>query len=130
MIVKEIMNPEVYKISEKETIINAFNTMHEKGIKRIFVEDDCGKIIGVMSYRDLVNVLMSKSLYELMNINENIKNIAVKEILKINENENIKDAAKIMIHADVSALLVVDDEDNPVGVISQTDVLRSIIKET
>jgi len=35
-----------------------------------------------------------------------------------------------MIHADVSALLVVDDEDNPVGVISQTDVLRSIIKET
>ena len=129
MIVKEIMNPEVYKISEKETIINAFNTMHDKGIKRIFVEDDCGKIIGVISYRDLVDLLMNKNLHELLNMNENIKRIAMKDVLKINENENIKDAAKIMIHADVSALLVVDDEDNPVGVISQTDVLRSVIKE-
>jgi predicted transcriptional regulator len=82
MIVKEIMNPKVYKIGEKETILNAFNTMHEKGIKRIFVEDDCGKIIGVMSYRDLVDVLMNKNIYELLNINENIKTIAMKEVLK------------------------------------------------
>ncbi|WP_083809488.1 CBS domain-containing protein [Methanotorris igneus] len=33
-----------------------------------------------------------------------------------------------MIHADVSALLVVDSEENPVGVVSQTDILRAFIK--
>jgi predicted transcriptional regulator len=128
MKVKEVMNPMIYKINENESLYDAFKLMNDKGIKRIFVENK-GEIVGVISYRDLVNIIMNKSISELLNINSKIEDIATKEILKINENEDIKDVAKIMVHADVSAILVVDDGDNPVGVISQTDILRSIVKE-
>ncbi|WP_421078120.1 CBS domain-containing protein [Methanothermococcus sp. Ax23] len=128
MKVKEVMNPMIYKINENESLYDAFKLMNDKGIKRIFVENK-GEIVGVISYRDLVNIIMNKSISELLNINSKIEDIATKEILKINENEDIKDVAKIMVHADVSAILVVDNDDNPVGVISQTDILRSIVKE-
>ncbi|AEH06414.1 CBS domain-containing protein [Methanothermococcus okinawensis] len=130
MKVKEAMNPMVYKISKNESLYKAFKLMKDKGIKRIFVEDNgkSGKIIGVISYRDLVNIIMNKSISELLNINGKIGNIATKEILKINENDDIKDAAKIMVHADITALLVVDNNGACVGVISQTDILRVIVK--
>lgn len=126
MKVKEIMNPKIYKISGEESLYGAFKAMHEKGIKRIFVGHD-GEINGVVSYKDLVDVFVNKGLFELMDIK--VKEVALKEILKINENDNIKDAAQIMIHADISALLVVNDKNEPVGVVSQTDILRAVVKE-
>ncbi|EHP86073.1 CBS domain-containing protein [Methanotorris formicicus] len=126
MKVKEIMNPDIYKVDENENLYGTFKVMHDKGIRRVFVEKD-GKIVGVVSYRDLVNVFVSKGLFEL--IETKIGDIATKNILKIREDDDIKDAAKIMVHADVSALLVVDNQENPVGVVSQTDILRVFIKE-
>ncbi|MDK2791010.1 MAG: hypothetical protein PWP15_1519 [Methanothermococcus sp.] len=126
MKVKEIMSPKIYKISEEESLYGAFKAMHEKGIKRVFVGDD-DEINGVISYRDLVDVFVNRGLFELMDIK--VKDVALKEILKINENDDVKDAAQIMVHADVSALLVVNDKNKPVGVVSQTDILRTVVKE-
>ena len=130
MKVKDIMNPAVYKIDENKSLGDILKIMKNEGIKRVFVENSNNKIIGVVSYRDLVDLLMTMSMLDLLNTSKNIGSIAKKEILKINQNEDIIEGAKIMVHGDVSALLVVDDNNNPVGVLSQTDLLRSIIKES
>ena len=67
---------------------------------------------------------------KLLEFTENsIKDISLKEVLSIDENYDIEEGAKIMVHANVSALLVVDDDNNYVGTLSQTDILRYAIKE-
>jgi predicted transcriptional regulator len=33
-----------------------------------------------------------------------------------------------MLHADVSGLLVLDSKNDPLGVVSQTDILRALVK--
>ncbi|ABR56312.1 CBS domain-containing protein [Methanococcus aeolicus] len=129
MKIKEIMNPTVYKLSETCTLAEAFNMMQNKGIKRIFVEDFNNKIVGVLSYGDIAEAIVKNSNELLDIMANNIKNISLKEVLTINENHDIKEGAKIMVHAGVSALLVIDDNNNFVGTISQTDILRYTIKE-
>ncbi|AEF96327.1 CBS domain-containing protein [Methanotorris igneus] len=89
MKVKEIMNPDIYKVGENENLYKAFKVMHDRGIRRVFVEKD-GKIVGVISYRDLVNVFVSRGLFEL--IETKVGDIATKNILKIHEDDDIKDA--------------------------------------
>jgi len=129
MKIKEIMNPTIYKLSETCTLAEAFNMMQKKGIKRIFVEDFNNKIVGVLSYRDIAEATMETPNKLLEGTENSIKDISLKEVLSIDENYDIEEGAKIMVHANVSALLVVDDDNNYVGTLSQTDILRYAIKE-
>ncbi|MCS3901518.1 CBS domain-containing protein [Methanococcus voltae] len=126
MKVNEVMNPEIYKVSPEESLYSAFKKLHEKGVRRVFIEEDT-KIVGVVSYRDLVNVFVNKGIFELFDTK--IKDFAIKDILKINKNESVAHAAQIMLHADITGLLVIDEYENPVGVVSQTDVLRVLVRE-
>ncbi|MBP2172946.1 CBS domain-containing protein [Methanococcus voltae] len=126
MNVGEVMNPKIYKVSPEESLYTAFKTLHEKGVRRVFIEEE-NAIVGVVSYRDLVNVFVNKGVFEL--IDTKIKDFAIKDVLKISKNEDVAHAAQIMLHADVSGLLVIDEYENPVGVVSQTDVLRVLVRE-
>jgi len=125
MKVKEIMNPTIFTIDGEKSLYEAFKLLHKKGIRRVFMRLD-KDIDGVVSYRDLVNVFFDKGVFELMDTT--LKDVSTKEILTINEDADIKHAAQIMLHADVSALLVIDDDKNAIGVVSQTDILRALVK--
>lgn len=50
------------------------------------------------------------------------------DIITISAEDNIEDAANLMLRADVSGLLVLDDEE-PVGVITKTDICRMVAAE-
>ena len=48
--------------------------------------------------------------------------------MTIDSNNGIEDAANLMVRADVSGLLVLEDE-KPVGVITKTDICRMVAAE-
>lgn len=56
MKVKEAMNRDVISINFNIRPIEAFEKMYREGIRRIFVVDDDGNPIGVLSYSDLIGV--------------------------------------------------------------------------
>ena len=109
----------------EKSLFEAFKVMHNKGVKRVFVRIN-ENIDGVITYRDLAHIFFDKGVFELMDIS--LEDVSTKEILTIDENADIKHAAQIMLHADVSGLLVIDEKTDAVGVISQTDILRSLVK--
>ncbi|MBC7118133.1 MAG: CBS domain-containing protein [Methanobacteriaceae archaeon] len=121
MKVKEAMNPEVITISPDTEPIKAFEKMYKHGIRRLFVLDDEGKPVGVVSYTDLIGVLGSKKPEKRMKVED----IMVKDVITISAKDDIEDAANLMLRADVSGLLVVEDE-KPVGVITKTDICRLV----
>ncbi|MGZ7066761.1 MAG: CBS domain-containing protein [Methanobacterium sp.] len=126
MEVKEAMNKGVITINPDTSPFEAFEEMHKKGVRRLFVMD--GEMpIGVISYLDLVGVLGSIK----PNTKEaviKIRNIMSDNIITIRTTDKIEDAANLMLRADVSGLLVLEDE-KPVGVITKTDICRMVAAE-
>jgi CBS domain-containing protein len=50
------------------------------------------------------------------------------DIMTVSADDNIEDAANLMIRADISGLLVLEDK-KPVGVITKTDICRLVAAE-
>lgn len=125
MKIKEVMNQGVISVNETTTPTEAFEKMYENGVRRLFVVDDEGLPIGVISHSDLLETLNQLTESSKKNKDITVSNIMSTHIITIDSQEDIKNAANLMLRADVSGLLAVDAK-KPVGVITKTDICRLV----
>jgi predicted transcriptional regulator len=128
MEVKEAMNQGVITVNPEIKPLEAFEKMYKEGVRRLFVLDNEENPKGVISYSDLIGVLGS-----LRPTNNNIaalkiSDIMTEDVITIDSDNAIEDAANLMVRADVSGLLVLKDN-KPVGVITKTDICRMVAAE-
>ncbi|MEN4017529.1 MAG: CBS domain-containing protein [Methanobacterium sp.] len=127
MEVREAMNQGVISISPDTSPLEAFEKMYRKGIRRLFVMDN-ETPVGVISYLDLVGVLGSLRPSTRESGNLKISEIMSENIITIDADDKIENAANLMLRADVSGLLVLENG-KPVGVITKTDICRLVAAE-
>lgn len=128
MEVREAMNSGVIAINQDTQPLEAFEKMYRTGVRRLFVVDENGNPIGVISYLDLVGILGTLKPSSKTSNNLTIEDIMSEDIISISAEDKIEDAANLMLRADVSGLLVLEDE-KPVGVITKTDICRLVAAE-
>jgi len=128
MEVKEVMNKGVITINPNVGPFEAFQKMYQGGVRRLFVIGDAGEPIGVVSYSDLIGVLGSVKPVAKGNVSIKIRDLMSKDIITISADDGIEDAANLMLRADISGLLVLENE-KPVGVITKTDICRLVAAE-
>ncbi len=128
MEVKEAMNQGVITVNPEIKPIEAFEKMYKEGVRRLFVLDSDGSPKGVVSYSDLIGVLGSLKPTTKEMATLKIADIMSDEVMTIDARDGIEDAANLMVRADVSGLLVLEDE-KPVGVITKTDICRMVAAE-
>ncbi|AEG17476.1 CBS domain-containing protein [Methanobacterium paludis] len=128
MKVKEAMNKGVITVNPDIKPLEAFEKMYKEGVRRLFVMDEKGNPRGVVSYSDLIGVLGSikPTTKEIGTLK--IEDIMSEDTITISADDGIEDAANLMVRADVSGLLVLEDE-KPVGVITKTDICRMVAAE-
>lgn len=127
MEVREAMNQGVITINLDTSPLEAFEKMYKEGVRRLFVMDG-GKPTGVVSYLDLVGILGSLKPGIKKTNNLKISEIMTEDIITTDASDKIEDAANMMLRADVSGLLVLENEE-PVGVITKTDICRLVAAE-
>jgi len=127
MEVKEAMNQGVISISPDTSPLEAFEKMYKKGIRRLFVMDN-ETPVGVISYLDLVGVLGSLKPGAKKSGNLKINEIMSENVITSDADDKIENAANLMLRADVSGLLVLENG-KPVGVITKTDICRLVAAE-
>ncbi len=125
MEVSEAMNKGIIAISPDTRPIEAFEKMYKEGVRRLFVMNDDGNPIGVISYLDLVGVLGTIKPSAKLPNDLKIEDIMSEDVITISADDKIEDAANLMLRADVSGLLVLENE-KPVGVITKTDICRLV----
>ena len=128
MEVREAMNKGIISISPDTMPIEAFEKMYKEGVRRLFVMDKAENPVGVISYLDLVGMLGNIKLRTTNSDNLKIEDIMSKDLITISAEDKIEDAANLMLRADVSGLLVLENE-KPVGVITKTDICRLVAAE-
>ncbi|MCE5214844.1 MAG: CBS domain-containing protein [Methanobacterium sp.] len=128
MQIKEAMNRGVITVNPSTAPLEAFKKMYKEGIRRLFVIDDDGNPIGVVSYYDLIGIMGSIKPSKEEKSSLKIADIMSEDIMTVSASDNIEDAANLMVRADISGLLVIEDE-KPIGVITKTDICRLVAAE-
>ena len=128
MKVKEAMNRDVITIISSTRPTEAFQKMYKEGVRRLFVMDNESEPLGVVSYSDLIGVLGTIRPTVKDSVSLQITDIMSKEVITISSDAGIEDAANLMLRADISGLLVLEDG-KPVGVITKTDICRMVAAE-
>lgn len=136
MLVRDWMTKTVVSVDEDTSIIKAGVLMREKAIRFLPVTDKHGKLAGVVTDRDLKAAAPSKAtsldVYELNYLLSSVKvsEIMTRDPVIVKPDETIEFAAALLLDNKISGLPVVDAGSKLVGVITQSDVFKTLVKIT
>lgn len=134
MLVANWMTKEVVTITPDRSMMKASKVMKDKGISRVPVVDENGKIVGIISDRDIKDASPSKAttldmheLYYLLS-EIKIKDIMTKKVTTIRVDETVEKAAVLMLEGNFGGLPVLDENDKVVGIVTDTDVFKVLVE--
>ena len=133
-LVKNFMNKKVVTCRKSDSLKFALNLMNKNQVSRLIVTDEDGDPVGLIS----TNTLLTHSDYftkgktrsrdYLLPINGEkltVNDLLTDELLTINEEDDLAVAASKMIKNKVGGIPVVDSNQNLIGIVSKTDVVRA-----
>ncbi len=122
---RDYMITEVITVYPSDTISHARNLMLERGIKRLLVVNREGKLVGILTLRDIVRILSSRRAPWKWRSLENslIGTYMTKDPVTISPDTSLYEAAKLMIDLGISGLPVVSSN-SLVGLLTKTDLVR------
>lgn len=132
--VREWMTSPVLTISPTASISNAHQMMKENGVRRLPVVDH-DRLVGIITIGDVREASPSDattlSIWELNYLwaQLTVEKIMTRHPYTIEAGNSILDAAQIMLDKKISGLPVVDDEGKLVGMITESDVFRMLVKQ-
>lgn len=133
MYIKDWMTKNPVCLSADDSIMNAFDAMKKGNFHRIPITNE-GKVIGIITETTLADYMPSKattlSVYEINSLIQKTKcgDIMVKDVVTIEPEALLEEAADKMMVNNVSCLPVVDkDTKNLVGIITQKIIFGAFV---
>ena len=125
--VSSIMNGGVITATADETIKTVCKLMYEDDIGSIVIVkrtvDDANKPVGIITERDIVRQI---GLSELFVVQAPIRQIMSTPLVTIGPNNPIRDAIEIMQLKKIRRLVVIDDREKMIGIITIKDALKEM----
>jgi CBS domain-containing protein len=128
MRVSDIMTKAPIVLSPAARVDEVAHIMREKGISSVILVTN-GKPIGIVTERDLVHRVMAlgKDPTKLM-----AADVCTKPVVAVSVHCEVEDAVKTMNEHKIRRLVVVDDTDHVIGIVTTDDVgynLKSMSEE-
>ena len=132
MFVSESMAKKVITIDQESNILFARELMKQNQIRHLPVVEKNGRLIGIITDRDLRSALPSLLLYDSREEKEKLSRIKVKDIMTkdpmtVLPTYTIQDVLLLIQKARVGALPVVNENGILKGIIGVRDMLRAFI---
>jgi len=123
MKVKDLMKTNLKVIDSNDNLRNAIKIMKKYNISRLLVKKN-GKIVGILSERDISDRLGRLETTPLSDAHVHVSSAYVDKLITINENADLKLAAKMMLENKISSLVVTNDSNEIVGIITKSDLIN------
>ncbi len=132
LLVRDWMIKDVITVEPKTPMLEAHQIMRARNIRRVPVVKR-GKVVGIVTRGDVREA--SPSDATTLNVWEmnyllaklKVKEIMTKDVITIHPEETLKAAAEKMYEKKIGALPVVDDKNNLVGILTESDIFRILI---
>lgn len=113
---REAMHTGVFTVAPDTQVAQAANVLVKRHIHRLFVEDG-GQLVGVLSTKDLLLAIRDKR------VATPIREVMAAPVFTLPASAPLSLATDRLARAHVSGLVVVDEEEWPVGTFTQTEAL-------
>ena len=123
MKVIEVMSKNVVSVKKESSILDVMRLMREKNVGFVVIEEEDNPI-GVITDRDII-ISLSKEL----SVSTQIIKIMKKYVITIKDDKEISEASDLMGYMQVRRLVVVNESNKLVGVLSVTDLLKHQLTE-
>jgi acetoin utilization protein AcuB len=121
MKVEAFMTRDPETIHPHETLAVAREKMDRGRFRRLPVVDDAGKLVGILAEGDLrahVGYLDGTRVTAAM----------VENPVTLTPNDSVERAAEILVERKIGGLPIVDEGDRPVGMLTESDLLRCFLE--
>jgi acetoin utilization protein AcuB len=130
--VKERMTRHPATVKPDDALKDAMGTMEKGHFRHLPVVDENGKLIGMLTDRDIRLIRPSLAFVTQEDASVQLWSIAVQQAavfdpIKVHPETTLKEAADLMLRWQIGGLPVVNDQERLVGMITYTDILREFV---
>jgi predicted transcriptional regulator len=119
--VRDIYHKGVIFCKPETPLQEVVRVMADTEIHAIMVAEQEGSPpVGVVSHMDIL-AHYSEDLTAI-----EARDVMTPEAISVSENATVREAAKRLLQSNIHRLLVVDDHDMPLGILSTTDIIREM----
>ncbi|MCD6268223.1 MAG: hypothetical protein B5M49_04930 [Thermotoga sp. 4484_232] len=132
MLVRDVMTRNLITVDPETSFTDALKIMRENKIRRLPVLEN-GKLVGIVTEKDILYASPSKAttldVWELHYLLSKLKirEIMTRDVVTIQEDTPVEEAAKIMVDNKIGALPVMKG-DELVGIITETDIFKVFLE--
>ena len=128
--VRELMRPDLVTVAPEDSLLHAYRLMKTKGIRHLPVVDRRGRLVGIITHRDVVAAAKSSldASEELARIRV-LGRAAVGEVMETHVStarpeEPAADVGRRIVRHKIGCLPVVDESGALLGIVTATDFVR------
>ena len=123
-------------VYEDDTISQAIHLFRTKKISKLIVINQTKKLKGVLSYYDLIKLMISpkysnhrgeRSDDKISFYNYRVKNFAKSYVLTLSKDKLLIEVINLIINKKIGSVIIIDKERRPLGIITTRDILRFFI---
>lgn len=134
MFITDMMKTDLIAVRPETTLVDAITLMEKGNFRHLPVIDDNGKLVGMVTDRDMRSAKPSTFLNEEdyrrtfdKVMNHTVGEIMTTELLTVAPYFTLQDALLVMRQKKVGALPVVDENGRLTGIMSTRDLLRAFV---
>ena len=120
--ISDILRKKLESVDDTTSVQEVAKKMKDRDVSSLVVVDPNGKPVGIVTERDIITKVCINDLPTSTVIS---KEIMSKPLITIKGRSSTSTAAEIMIKNDVRHLLVIDDRNKPIGIITPLDLTRN-----
>lgn len=133
MFVRQYMTPNPMTITPDASVPEALRLMREKKIRRLPVVDSHGRLVGIVSDKDLLHAspspATSLAVWEIPELLSRLKidKVMTRNVITVGEETPLEEAARMMADKRIGSLPVMRGE-ALVGIITETDLFKILLE--
>ncbi len=134
MFVSDRMSMPAVTITPDRSFHDALKLMRDRRFRRLPVVDQKGKLVGIVSERDLLyaspSSATSLNVWEVHHLISKlqVRGIMTTDVITTTSDTPLEEAAYLMAENKIGGLPVVDPQRRVVGVITETDVFKTFVE--
>jgi acetoin utilization protein AcuB len=134
-LVRDWMSRDVITVTPETPLPDADRLMVSHVIRRLPVVDSKGRLVGIVTYGDIRSARPSRvtalSIWELNYLVNRLKvaEIMTRQPITVSQDATIGEAAQLMLKSMISGLPVLDNQGNLVGIITESDIFRMVVRD-
>lgn len=119
--IERIMTKKVFVAMPDDPLVNVADFMRRNNIGSIAVINAEGKLVGILTERDIVRAVSEGRL------DAKVKEYMTAEVIGVKKETSEWEAAEVMLERGFRHLPVVDDNNKVIGIVSIRDIARGLL---